>query len=125
MSENEQKHAAAVTTSDNKCNDKDNRGKRTFIRSNFKGANESIATLCTRAERKRKDQYIVYQKSFEQYVTTTFSNPGDILPVIRDLADPMRELMKNIPKRETFLAFSKIERRRIYQVNLFQHTSFY
>ena len=85
MSENEQKPAA---TPDNKRNDKDNKGKRFFARSIFKGANENIAVLCTKAEKKQKDQYIVFQKSLEQYVTTSFTNQGDILPVIRDLTDP-------------------------------------
>ena len=89
MSENEQKPAAAAATSDNRRNDKDNKGKRPFTRSNFKGANENIATLCTRAEKKQKDQYIVFQKSLEQHVSTAFTNPGDILPLIRELIDPM------------------------------------
>ena len=80
-------------------NDKDHKNKKPFIRSAFKGANESIATLCTRAEKKQKDQYITFQKSLEQHVTTSFTNPGDILPVIRDLADPMKELMNSIPRR--------------------------
>lgn len=73
-----------------------------FLRSiTFKGANENITTLCTKAERKQKDRYVVFQKSLEQYVTTTFTNPGDILPVVRDLIDSMMELMKDIPRLDT------------------------
>ena len=100
MSENEQKQVTPMGTGTTR-NEKENKNKKPFIRSVFKGANENVATLCTRAEKKKKDQYIIFQKSLEQHVTTSFTNSGDILPVIRDLIDPMKELLKGIPKRES------------------------
>ena len=93
---------------DSKQNDKDNKnkqqeqGKKSFFRgTTFKGANEDIATLCTKAEHKQKDQYVVFQKRLEQHVTTNFTNPDDILSAVRNLADPMAELMKDLPRKET------------------------
>ena len=100
MSKNEQKQVTSMGTGTTR-NEKENKNKKPFIRSVFKGANENVATLCTRAEKKKKDQYIIFQKSLEQHVTTSFTNPEDILPVIRDLIDPMKELLKGIPKRES------------------------
>ena len=55
--------------------------------------------------KKQKDQYIVFQKSLEQHVSTDFTNPGDILPLIRELVDSMRVLMRNIPTRESMDAY--------------------
>lgn len=76
--------------------------KKIFSRTNnFKGANENILTLYTKAERRQKDQYVLFQRSLEQYVTTNFSNAGDILPLVRDLVDPIVELVRNIPRKET------------------------
>lgn len=93
---------------DNNRNDKEKSkqqqqaGKRTNYKGlGFKGANEAIATLCTKAERRQKNQYVVFQKSLEQYVTTNFTNPGDILPAVQNLRDPMSELMKDLPRKET------------------------
>ena len=57
----------------------DGKGKQTqqkFYRPKFKGANELLATLCTKSERKAKDQFVVFQKSIEQYVMTDFTNPA-------------------------------------------------
>ena len=34
-------------------------------------------------------------------MTTNFSNAGDILPLVRDLVDPIVELVRNIPRKET------------------------
>ena len=110
MSANEQSlpgQGAQQQQKENSRNDKDKAkqqqtGKKSTYRTTlFKGANEDIATLCTKAERRQKDQYVVFQKSLEQHVTTNFTNPGDILPAVQNLIDPMTELMKDLPRKET------------------------
>ena len=85
--------------------DEDGRMKKPFYKSTFKGANEEMATLCTKSERKQKDQHMIFQKILKQHVTTNFKNPGDILPVIRDLIDPMFELLKDIQKRDSMSSY--------------------
>ena len=75
--------------------------KPTVYTNKFKGENEKITTLTAMGERKAKDQFVVFIKSISQHVMTAFSNPGGIIPVIRDLVDPMAHLMKQIPIRET------------------------
>jgi hypothetical protein len=66
--------------------------------STFKGANEALRTLGTRLERKDRDQFLTFQKSLEQYVMTEFKNPADIVVAVRDIADPMKPLMRSMPK---------------------------
>jgi hypothetical protein len=72
--------------------------------SSFKGANESVRTLGTRLERKDKDQFLNFQKSLEQYVMTEFKNPADIVVAVRDISDPMRPLMKDMPKVDDLMS---------------------
>lgn len=67
----------------------------------FRGTIESFATLGTKAEVRQKDQFIIIQKGITNYVMTTFQNPMDIVPVVRDLETPLRLLMQNMPVNET------------------------
>jgi hypothetical protein len=57
-----------------------------------------MRTLGTRLEKKDKDQFLNFQKSLEQHVMTEFKNPADIIVAVRDIADPMKPLMKDMPK---------------------------
>ncbi len=65
--------------------------------SDFKGANESVATLRARLERKDKDQFLAFQKSLEQHVMTEFKNPAEIVVAVRDIKDPVKLLLKDMP----------------------------
>jgi hypothetical protein len=66
--------------------------------STFKCANESVRTLGTRLERKDKDQFLNLQKSLEQHIITEFKNPADIIVAIQDITNPMKPIMKDMPK---------------------------
>ena len=70
----------------------------------FKGANESIATLGTRLERKDKDQFLSFQKSLEQHVMTEFKNPADIVIAVREIKDPIKLLLKDMPTEADLVA---------------------
>jgi len=54
--------------------------------STFKGANEDIETLGTRIERNEKEQFLIFQKSLEQHVMTSFKNPVDIIVAVKEIS---------------------------------------
>jgi len=64
--------------------------------STFKDANEDIETLLgTRIERKEKDQFLIFQKSLEQHVMTSFKNAADVIVAVKEISDPLKSLMKD------------------------------
>lgn len=76
------------------------RNNRRGGRPTFKGAIESLTTLGTKSEVRQKDQFVTFQKSLTHYVMTKFQHPSDIVPAVRDLTDPERLLMQEIPVKE-------------------------
>ena len=86
------------TTRRNRTNNNTNTNA-TQTQMKFKGKIEELAVLGTRLERGNKsDQFIIFRQSMKHHIGTTFNNPADLDPVIVDLANPIKALMKQVPK---------------------------
>ena len=50
-------------------------------------------------EQPKKDQFIVLQQELEQYVINTFTYPDDIMKVVRDMTNPLKDIIKEISRK--------------------------
>ena len=64
-----------------------------------RGETEEVVLLRHPSEKPKKDQFIVFQQELEQYVIKNFDEAKDIIPLIRDMEDPTRTLILDIPRK--------------------------
>lgn len=63
----------------------------------FKGEVDSLATIGLKDDIVQTDNFLIFQRGITQYILSNFQNPGDIVPLARDLSNPMPRLMRNMP----------------------------
>ena len=71
-------------------------GSHSVTTKKFKGEVEGLATLGLRGDVVQTDNFLVFTRGITQHVLSTFSNPGDVVPLVKDLQKPMPRLMKQI-----------------------------
>ena len=65
-----------------------------------RGATPEVITLLHLSERPKKDQFLVFQQDLEQHVIKTFTFPEDVVKLVRDMIDPLTELIRDIPRKQ-------------------------
>ena len=72
-------------------------GSHSVTTKKFKGEVEGLATLGLRGDVVQTDNFLVFTRGITQHVLSTFSNPGDVVTLVKDLQKPMPRLMKQMP----------------------------
>ena len=62
-----------------------------------------MITLHHPSERPSRDQFVIFKQELEQYILKKFTYPDDIVCVIKDMKDPTKEIMKQIPRKNKLL----------------------
>ena len=62
----------------------------------FKGKVTELATLGTRDESKG-DSFLVFQKELHEHVLANYKFPSDIAYLVKEMSNPVHNLMKSIP----------------------------
>jgi len=65
----------------------------------FKGKIEGLSTLGKKTD-KRTDSFIVFQQDIHDYVISNFNYASNIAPLIKNVSDPMKLLMRHIPTKK-------------------------
>ena len=60
-------------------------GSHSVTTKRFKGEVEGLATLGLRGDVVQTDNFLVFTRGITQHVLSTFSNPGDVVPLVKDI----------------------------------------
>ena len=109
---NEQGSSSTTTPRDNSKNNSNNNNQRKNnnkranqqVQSNapkYVGTESALAVLGVKNDSMKTDNFLVFQRSIENYVLSKFDHSGDIAYLIQELKDPMPRLMKRMPTIKT------------------------
>ena len=67
----------------------------------FVGAEPTLAVLGIKNNDVKTDNFLVFQRSIENYVLSKFDHSGDIAYLVQELQNPMPRIMKLMPTLKT------------------------
>ena len=85
----------------NKNKQNKNNGSRGSNTQKYKGVEEALAVLGVKNDMYKTDNFLVFQRSIENYVLSKFEHSGDIAFLIQEMKDPMPRLMRYMPTKKS------------------------
>ena len=73
------------------------------VNAQLRGNESSVIMLHHPSECPSRDQFVIFKQELEQYILKNFTYPDDIVCVIKDMKDPTKEIMKQIPRKTKLL----------------------
>ena len=64
-----------------------------------RGNEAELIVLSHPSERPSRDQFVVFKHELEQYILKHFTYPDDIVCVIKDMKDPTKQMLGQLPRK--------------------------